>query len=551
MSISKSYIWLVILFIASMLPLSAVAHHVKGKINVKNLSGKSFDGQMVYLYANPEGGIYEEWAGTELIDSCLVQNQSFSFNVADCKHASMFKLAVKNEFLYYYMNSNTDMELSIKSANSVREFDVQTNKLESNAIYQRFVKEVNAKYFNPYKKREAINFLKEHLNNDAGIYLAALYSSNIPDRFQAHPFFTYPQIKEILKLIPETQQSNPLCKIIYENAAKIKRNYTQADGYRIKAYIDNVTSNYAILYLPKKGSDIYLTPVDTVEIVNGYFEFTGKLDHPQYGQIRISNASFAKEIYVENTDIEVNLLSSKTASRYINGRLVKKTWRINVGGYVNGSQSLKEYHQFKAISRQGNEAISEWIKNHPKSDATLLILATRLSKRMQRKVYVKWLKLFDKSMESRPAYTHALKQIEINKRTDDGSRAPLFELPDVDGNLVSLKDFRGKLVLLDFWASWCGPCKLEVPFLKEAHEKYKDLVVISLSSDKSRKAWLKAIERDKMTWLQLNRKGSRVSADYGVTTIPHIILIDRKGKIIANKIKGKTLIEKIEVALKK
>ncbi len=65
------------------------------------------------------------------------------------------------------------------------------------------------------------------------------------------------------------------------------------------------------------------------------------------------------------------------------------------------------------------------------------------------------------------------------------------------------------------------------------------------------KSLLKAIDRDKMTWLQLNTKGSGVSADYGVTTIPHIILIDRKGKIIANKIKGKTIIEKIEAALRK
>ena len=114
-----------------------------------------------------------------------------------------------------------------------------------------------------------------------------------------------------------------------------------------------------------------------------------------------------------------------------------------------------------------------------------------------------------------------------------------FELSDIKGKKHKLSDYKGKYVLLDFWASWCGPCKAEIPFLKEMHKKYSDnLVVISISSDKDMQAWKSAVKRENMTWLQLSSAGTDVKKKYNVRGIPRVMLLDKNGKIFGDKLRG-------------
>jgi len=528
--------------------LSASAFDIKGKILIKDGYGKYMNGSTIYLYANPEGEIHKEWTGTQVVDSCMIENESFSLTAADTKTATTYRIAMKTEFLYYFMNCNEDMELEINKTKKYRTYKTETNTLQVDSVYQTFIEKVNAQYFNPYLKREAINYLKDNLDSDPGMYLAALYSSNLPVRFHREPFFTHPQMQEIINSIPEQQKSHPLYKVILENSEKIAANYVKPDGYRIKGYMDNVYSNYAILVLPVKGSVIKLAPVDTVPVINGYFEFKGNVDCPQYGLVSLKGASFHKRVFIENSDIEVNLCSSNTGANFENSWMVNKTWGVNFYSYANGSKSNDEYDEFEEIAKKGYDKIGKWISDHPFSDAALSIMGTTLYKTASPDVCTNWLSLFDESMKQRPMYAHVMKQIEVRRETSDGAGAPVFNLPDTDGKMVSLKDFKGKYVLIDFWASWCGPCKGEVPFLKEAHQKYKkkDLVVISISSDKKKEAWLSAIEHEKMDWLQLNSHGSDVSNKYGVSGIPHIVLIDKKGNIVASGLRGESILGEIE-----
>jgi peroxiredoxin len=135
-------------------------------------------------------------------------------------------------------------------------------------------------------------------------------------------------------------------------------------------------------------------------------------------------------------------------------------------------------------------------------------------------------------------------------KTSIGSFAMDFEQNDVNGNAVKLSDFKGKYVLIDFWSSYCGPCRGESPYLVEANSKYKSkgLNIIGVSKDKDKAAWLKAIADDKLDWTQLcDLTGNNpVAKKYGVTGIPINFLIDPTGKIIAVDLRGAQLGEKLE-----
>jgi peroxiredoxin len=132
-----------------------------------------------------------------------------------------------------------------------------------------------------------------------------------------------------------------------------------------------------------------------------------------------------------------------------------------------------------------------------------------------------------------------------------GQKAPDFESIDPDGKVVKLSDFKGKYTLLDFWASWCGPCRQENPNIVEQYEKYKDrnFTVFGVSLDDSRSAWLKGIEDDNLNWVQvsdLQRWNSEPAKLYKINSIPASFLIGPDGTILAKNLRGKSLGEFLE-----
>ena len=118
-----------------------------------------------------------------------------------------------------------------------------------------------------------------------------------------------------------------------------------------------------------------------------------------------------------------------------------------------------------------------------------------------------------------------------------GKRSPGFRAPDVDGKVHTLADFRGKYVYIDMWATWCGPCKREMPYLKALEEEFKDaeIVFVGLSVDKDKAAWENIVRQGELTGVQLYLgTGSRFQEGYRVEAIPRFILLDKEGVIISN-----------------
>ena len=146
----------------------------------------------------------------------------------------------------------------------------------------------------------------------------------------------------------------------------------------------------------------------------------------------------------------------------------------------------------------------------------------------------------------------AREELAARKATQPGAEAPDFTLNDPDGNPVTLSSLRGQYVIVDFWASWCKPCRAGMPAMKELYKKYhpKGLEIIGVSDDNNHDAWKKAIEQDQTPWIHvvdefpIENKPARVGLLYGVHYIPSYFLLDKEGKVI-----GKMEHEELEAKL--
>ena len=203
------------------------------------------------------------------------------------------------------------------------------------------------------------------------------------------------------------------------------------------------------------------------------------------------------------------------------------------------------------VKKYNDQIATLLVENTPSLAVINLLQQNILDKDMYYSTYVQ---VAEKLKKEWPDYSQAdnfVSYVDKMKLLAVGQPAPEISLPNPEGKIVPLSSMKGKYVLVDFWAKWCGPCRQENPNVVNAFQKYKDkgFTVYGVSLDRNREEWLQAIQQDKLTWTHvsdLKYWQSEAAKTYNITGIPFSLLLDPNGVIIAKNLRGAALHQKLE-----
>jgi peroxiredoxin len=325
-------------------------------------------------------------------------------------------------------------------------------------------------------------------------------------------------------------------------------------GYTVKGTIANMDKGTAILSVVSdiRNSDVVdSAQSDTVRISGGKFTFKGEVPEASYASLVIvpeGGDTLKSSIILENAKIAItaNKDSIVDYTAYGMGKYLKT--KENGGPNVQASDrftemsaSMMDMHEEDDHKREAviADSILALIAAYPDVEMCGYLAGIEVtSPDLMQKVYDALTPRIQQCSMSKDLRDN----IAIAKTTAPGQIAPDFTLSRPDGTKISLSDLRGKYVIIDFWASWCKPCRASIPHLKELYAKYKKdgLEIIGVSDDSNEDQWKKAIEEDKSPWIHvkdefpIKNRPARVGAMYGTHYIPYTFLLDKEGKILVN-----------------
>ncbi len=344
------------------------------------------------------------------------------------------------------------------------------------------------------------------------------------------------------------------------------------EGYLIKGNIDGAYQGKVYL-LKENRLRGTKTIVDSCEVNNGQYTFQGpSVSHSVICYIKSEDGQLTP-FFLENGKISISSPANNFLKAEVSGTINNNIFKLYQQLYRHVLDSLKlatviDWQQHGKADQETEKR--RYLERSNLTTNRKLEIQRHFLKQYGDQVFAPFILLFEAGynlpiaelkawraqispeLKAHP-YTIALDEFIKAQDFGVGSIAYHFQLPALHGGKISLKDYRGKYVLLDFWASWCGPCRGEIPFIAELHKKYKNnkLQIIGISMDTDEKAWKNAVKEMKINWLQVrDTLESNVALKYNVITIPRTVLVDPNGKVVALDLRGKDLTEKIEEILK-
>jgi thiol-disulfide isomerase/thioredoxin len=308
---------------------------------------------------------------------------------------------------------------------------------------------------------------------------------------------------------------------------------------------------------------------------NGNFNFSGKLPNEDFYFLRVGNNNVNlivrdkcdMKIYGDGSKIRefCNIIGSDESKAFHDFALIADNWRMKSDSAMTAlrqdpsrEKAINEYMQGQFMTYQ--QELQNFVSMNSNSPALILAL-NNIDIEQNFKDYENIMLQVYNSFSKSPTvqnyyqnYLAAKKKIEDGMLLAIGKLAPDFEEIGTDRKTkIKLSDLKGKVVLIDFWASWCGPCRKENPNVVRTYEKYKEdgFTVMSVSLDTDKDKWIAAINKDNLSWpnhvSDLAGWNSQVGKKYGVSSVPFTVLIDQEGKIIKTNLRG----EALEIELKR
>jgi len=357
--------------------------------------------------------------------------------------------------------------------------------------------------------------------------------------------------------------------------------------FKLKGKIKNIAYEPEWVFMQYRVNGEWKT--DSVKTSDGKYSFTGKLEEPVMGYLRVKyaagadgkrpamvNRRDATSVFLQPAKIKIYSEDSFSNTQVKGSAAHSEYKKMNSGGKSFDDQIRalstryseqraakdeagmeKTEKEIDALDQEKREKVyAEYVRKNPASPVAVYALQQ----------YVGWdinpdkaEPLFNSLSESNkqlPSAKLLWEDIDIAKKTGIGRIAMDFTQNDTLGHPVALSSLRGKYLLVDFWASWCGPCRAENPNVVKVFQKYKDrnfhIIGVSLDRPGQQEKWMKAIHDDKLEWTHVSDLqfwNNEVAKQYGIKAIPQNLLLDPEGKIIAKNLRGEELDAKLGEAI--
>jgi peroxiredoxin len=298
---------------------------------------------------------------------------------------------------------------------------------------------------------------------------------------------------------------------------------TEPGYYRLNFYdkqVMNVILDKSDIEINVDGNDQY-----------GFAEIKGSPDHNLINEIQVISQEFQNSPEVQ--------------------QLGQRMRQAQSSGDKDAAEALIE--EYKQLENSSHDKIAALIRANPNSLATINLLQHNnvLDKEQYFWLYQEIANELKQNAQEGMHVQNFIQFVDKMSVLAVGQEAPEIALPNPDGNIVKLSSLRGQYVLIDFWAKWCRPCRIENPNVVRMYNRFHDkgFEIYGVSLDRTKEDWLQAIEEDKLTWIHVSDLKfwqSEAAQRYNVDAIPFTVLLDPDGKIIAKNLRGKALERKLE-----
>lgn len=350
-------------------------------------------------------------------------------------------------------------------------------------------------------------------------------------------------------------------------------NATDDTTFLLTGNVKGLDSGWVYLYHPEKDQQI----PDSAKVVNGSFEFKGNAAQPEFvllGYDQNGQKRFPLGFFLEGGKIALKGAVDSLHNADITGSAAQEDLKkfnalrkpleekqkqlyeaYQVAAMSGDRQKAGDIQkQYELLEEEGKAVVAKFVKENPASYVSAFQLAQNFAYDVVPDQLEPLYNVLTDNIKASHFGKAVKESLDAAKTTAVGSMAPDFTLNDINGKPVSLAAYKGKYTLVDFWASWCGPCRQENPTVVKAYNAYKSkgFDILGVSLDEKKDKWEQAVKQDKLTWTHVSDlKGweSDVAALYGIKAIPMNYLLDRDGKIIARSLRGEDLIKKLSEIL--
>jgi peroxiredoxin/ElaB/YqjD/DUF883 family membrane-anchored ribosome-binding protein len=348
-----------------------------------------------------------------------------------------------------------------------------------------------------------------------------------------------------------------------------------SDEYVLNGSVKGVADGKKVTLEKQNESMGIMMPVDTAKIEKGKFSFKGKIQEPGIYFIGIEGVQAKSFVILEHGDIDIainkdSVFLNKITGTYNNEQLTE----LNTSG-IKVQKKLKAFQdanrakmqeamtkkdtavikdlrtQYQEIQKEMKQTTEKYVEQHPKSFVSVLLLQTFMnSYDADFKKIEGYYNNLDADIKATKIGKSIAKKIAEMKTVTVGRKAPDFSASDVNGKKVSLSESIGRITIIDFWASWCAPCRAESPKVVALYNEFhsKGLNIVGVSLDKDATKWKDAIAKDGLNWTQISNLKEwedPIAATYGVKAIPATFILNQYGVVVAKDLHGDALRAKI------